>query len=376
MLYVWVPEGTAAWRWRTADQDWQSVPQWEQLLQATSTLNVQEVTVFFPTTSAQIVRLPMTRLRLRQLGQTGIRYLLEEHVLGSVDQFELRYVSHADDTITLLAIPQELIAHYLNILALGNWDIQALLPDFLLIPYQPEHASLWCDQQTQLLRMDEYWAVVAEDVSMIFSRLPAIQVVNVYGEVERSTQQIMTTLMLSSHQYPAQTLWIQQTHRHPFNMLPKRQESLISPYWRAVAAVLCFGIFVQITHNVLATWRYGQVVAQAKAQTEQQFRQWFPEETRIVNLRRQVEAHLKPEGGGDMIALSLLSRVGPALQQAQLVAQSVRYQNDQLELEISAGNLAVLESLRQQLSQQGLKAELGAVNSVGSEVSGLIKVQP
>lgn len=134
MLYVWMPEGAAAWRWRTADQDWQSAAQWEQLLQATASLNIKDVTVFFPTTSAQVVRLPMTRLRLRQLGQTGIRYLLEEHVLGSVEQFELRYVHHADDTMTLLAMPQELIAHYLNILALGNWNIQALLPDFLLIP--------------------------------------------------------------------------------------------------------------------------------------------------------------------------------------------------------------------------------------------------
>jgi general secretion pathway protein L len=115
---------------------------------------------------------------------------------------------------------------------------------------------------------------------------------------------------------------------------------------------------------------------QTKAQAEQQFKQWFPEETRIVNLKRQVEAHLKPTGGGDMVALSLLSRVGPALQQAQLVAQAVRYQNDQLELDITASNLAILESLRQQLNQQGLKAELGSVNPVGSEVSGLIKVQP
>jgi general secretion pathway protein L len=376
MLYVWMPEGAAAWRWRTADQDWQSAAQWEQLLQATASLNIKDVTVFFPTTSAQVVRLPMTRLRLRQLGQTGIRYLLEEHVLGSVEQFELRYVHHADDTMTLLAMPQELIAHYLNILALGNWNIQALLPDFLLIPYHAEQVSLWSDPQTQLLRIDEHWAVVAEDVAITLARLPNIQTVNLYGAVDASVEQELADLMLTTHHHPATSLWLTNTVRHAFNMLPKRQESLISPYWRTVAAVVCFGIVVQISHDVLATWRYGQVAMQTKAQAEQQFKQWFPEETRIVNLKRQVEAHLKPTGGGDMVALSLLSRVGPALQQAQLVAQAVRYQNDQLELDITASNLAILESLRQQLNQQGLKAELGSVNPVGSEVSGLIKVQP
>lgn len=376
MLYVWMPEGAAAWRWRTVDQDWQSAPQWEQLLQATASLNIKDVTVFFPTTSAQMVRLPMTRLRLRQLGQTGIRYLLEEHVLGSVEQFELRYVQHADDSMTLLAMPQELIAHYLNILALGNWNIQALLPDFLLIPYHAEQVSLWSDPQTQMLRMDEHWAMVAEDVTITFARLPQVQTVNIYGALDADSEQVLANLMLTTHHHAAQSLWLEQTSRHAFNMLPKRQESLISPYWRSVAAVLCFGLLVHITHDVLATWRYGQVASQTQAQAEQQFVQWFPEETRIVNLKRQVEAHLKPTGGSDMVALSLLSRVGPALQQAQLVAQAVRYQNDQLELEITASNLATLESLRQQLSQQGLKAELGAVNPVGSEVSGLMKVQP
>ncbi|MFA9204093.1 MAG: type II secretion system protein GspL, partial [Flavobacteriales bacterium] len=133
---------------------------------------------------------------------------------------------------------------------------------------------------------------------------------------------------------------------------------------------------VQILHDGLTAWRYQQVAEATQAQAEQQFRQWFPDEQRIINLRRQMEGRLQSNSEQDLTVLSLIGRVDPVLQQAQLVAQSIRYRDEVLELNIVASNLAALEQLRGQMDQQGLTAELGAVTSVGTDVSGLLRIKP
>ena len=89
-----------------------------------------------------------------------------------------------------------------------------------------------------------------------------------------------------------------------------------------------------------------------------------------------MEGRLQSNTEQDLTALSLIGRIGPVLQQAQLVAESVRYRDQVLELNIVATNLAALEQLRGQMSQQGLNAELGAVNSVGAQVSGVLRIKP
>ena len=140
MLYLWMPEGDAAWRWRVNATDvWQTAANWDELLQATATENQKEAIVFFPTSSTQILRQPMTRQQLRQIGPTGVRYLLEEYALLPIDQLAVHYqldTSLVDESehVNIMALPTSLVGQYQNIMALGVWRIQALLPDFLLVP--------------------------------------------------------------------------------------------------------------------------------------------------------------------------------------------------------------------------------------------------
>ncbi|MBC7751967.1 MAG: hypothetical protein H7Z73_09665, partial [Candidatus Saccharibacteria bacterium] len=98
-----------------------------------------------------------------------------------------------------------------------------------------------------------------------------------------------------------------------------------------------------------------------------QYRQWFPDEQKIIDLKKQMKGHLNGLGAVDMTALSILSRVGPALSQANLPAQKIHYASNagvgQLEMQINAPSLPALENLRSQIATQGLTAELGAVNS-------------
>lgn len=386
MLYLWMPEGDAAWRWRVNPNDyWQMAANWEALLQATAPENQTEAIVFFPTSSMQVLRQPMSRQQLRQIGATGVRYLLEEYALVSVDLLSVHYQLDkspldGSEHLNIMALPLSLLSQYQHIMALGIWRVQALLPDFLLVPapLSANEAQLIVHQQQRILRISDYIAYYADDLAVLLDYMPELTQLNIWGDTTLHDQTAMQGIagMATSMQDWATTnpLTDMQYIRHPYNILPKAKAAL-SGYWRAVAAVLLTTLLVQLTYDGVRTWRYNKIAEQTHAMAVQQYQSWFPQERRIVNLKNQLEGHLQSNASTDLNALALISRVGPSLQQANLPASQVQYRDNALELTILASGLPALESLRSQLSDQGLTAELGAVNPANGQVSGLIRVQ-
>ena len=382
MLHLWMPEGDAAWRWRvSAGDNWQMAANWEALLQATANDVQKEAIVFFPTNKAQMMRQMMTRQQLRQIGAGGVRYLLEEFALVSVDQLAVFYQLDVSEHLNIMALPASLIEQYQHVMALGKWRIQAYLPDFLLVPTPADllEAQLIINQQQRTLRTSDYMAYCADDLAILLDYMPELTHLNVWGDIEPKDQQAIDALIdlkTTTHQWTDTSFPLSdaQLIRHPYNVLPKTR-TVVSGYWRAAAAVLVVGLLIQMTYDSTRIWRYNKVADQVNAMAVQQYQSWFPEERRIVNLRQQFEGHLQDDSSTDLSALTLISRVGPLLQQANMPASQVQYRDNALELTVLASNFPALEALRSQFSEQGLKAELGSVNPANGQVSGLIRVQ-
>ena len=382
MLHLWMPEGDAPWRWRvSAGDNWQMAANWEALLQATANDAQKEAIVFFSTNKAQMMRQMMTRQQLRQIGAGGVRYLLEEFALVSVDQLAVFYQLDVSEHLNIMALPASLIEQYQQVMALGKWRIQAFLPDFLLVPTPADllEAQLIINQQQRTLRTSDYMAYCADDLAILLDYMPELTHLNVWGDIEPKDQQAIDALIdlkTTTHQWTDTLFPLSdaQLIRHPYNVLPKTR-TVVSGYWRAAAAVLVVGLLVQMTYDSVRIWRYNKVADQVNAMAVHQYQSWFPEERRIVNLRQQFEGHLQDDSSTDLSALTLISRVGPLLQQANMPASQVQYRDNTLELTVLASNLPALEALRSQFSEQGLKAELGSVNPASGQVSGLIRVQ-
>ncbi len=408
MLYLWMPEYVAisqdgssvanTFRWRITKphgvEGWQTALGWDALLAATAPENEQEVTVFFPTSSVQMLRQPMSRPQLRQLGTNGLRYLLEEYTLTPIDQLDVRH-QHRGNDLTVLAKPQQDVAALLASFGLTPWRVVAALPDFLLLPMVEGSATLLLDGINRILRLDESYAVSADNLDITLARLNDIKQIQVIGQLndaDRATldaQKAASGLDWQLLDIPVSSVFAIDgvTHKHPYNLTVNKQESGFSPYWKVVAAVLVGAIAVQMLYDAVRIWRYHGVEQATKAQAEQQYRQWFPDEQRIIDLKKQMKGHLNGLGAVDMTALSILSRVGPALSQANLPAQKIHFASNagigQLELQINAPSLPALENLRSQIATQGLTAELGAVNSAtkksdsdaSGQVSGTIRVK-
>ncbi len=385
MLYLWMPEGDAAWRWRV-DGDWQLAANWDALLQATAGENHKDVIVFFPSSKIQMLRQPMTRQQLRQLGVNGVRYMLEEYSLLPVDQLSIHHQFDADHQLNILGVPNADIQHYQQLLALGSWRIQALLPDFLLLPAPPakenaQTASLLLSQQQRILRVGEHMAYSADDLSVLLSYFPELTDLAVYGDLPPADRLLLQGRPDLLVDYVAAPVALPLTDtvylRHPFNVLPKSNDFKVSSYWRTIAAVFVVALLVQMLYDTVSIWRYHKVANQIAEQSVQHYKTLFPQDRSVsrANVESRFRSSLNSNKNIDMTALSLISRVGPLLQQANLSASQVQYRDNALELTVSASGLPALEALRKQMSDQGLNAKLGAVNPANGQVSGLVKVQ-
>ena len=92
-------------------------------------------------------------------------------------------------------------------------------------------------------------------------------------------------------------------------------------------------------------------------------------------LRSQFEYQLKMNKQADAQALSLLSRVGPVLMQQQIVANQVVYEANSLNMQLKANSAEALQTLTQQLNQQGFQVELGNIQPTTGGAIGMVKIQ-
>lgn len=383
MLYLWMPEGEGAWRWcnasGAAEGLWQTAQTWNELLQETTLEKSSQACVFFPSSALQISRHALSRQQVKQLGQNGVRYLLEDYALAPVETLTVRAWQSGPEELSVIGVPQGQIDIWLNALGLAPWQVMALLPDFLLIPLDtthPEIPTLYWSAHQQLWRGDEAYGLAVDDLALSLSRLPLPTNLNVVGVLDETAQQALAAhnIVWETVNWPLQPP--KQLQRHPFNVLAPTRQRTISPYWRAAAVVLLSLLLARMAYDGISGYYYTKEAKATRAQSVRQFRAWFPEEGRIVNLRRQVEAHRVAPVAAEPVVLKLISQVGPAVSQANVKLRELTFNGQALELTLDAPNLPSLDSLRGQLVSQGIKAELGSVNPAGSQVSGTLRVLP
>lgn len=382
MLYLCMPEGQGQWWWQLENNQWQSATSIEELIQAIQPVyQKKEAIVFFPQQSAQFFEQNLTKAQYKQLGQQGIQYLLEDYSIEPIEHLAIfHHFQH--EQISFMALSQQVRETYQQVLALLPWQVQALLPDFLLLP-EPEEGSLYIAQlgTRKLARWSALRGWNIEDVSLLKQLeipLHSMHLFQLDDEfVETLQQQFGDELEYRIRELPQVQLI--RARQHAFNALVKTKRAASSGlnYWKACAALLCAAVAVQVIFDGLRWWKYQSLATQTAALAVEQYQQWYPHESHITeqNLKKNFKSKLQLNAAADRQALQLISRVGPILQQNSLAAEQVTYQNNALSLNVLARNSETLQQLTEQFKQQGFNVELGAIRNQGSQVVGLIKVQ-
>ncbi|MEB6478508.1 type II secretion system protein GspL [Acinetobacter vivianii] len=379
MLHIWMPETNGTWYW-SAGENWLQANSLEQLIQDLQEHNGKEAVVYFPSRNAQMLQQAMTKVHYKQLGQEGIKYLLEEFVTLPIDQMKVVHHFHQDQ-VNILGVAQSTIETWQHALSLLPVQISAFLPDFLILPEPEQHEVVLVNLYDHLLVRENAWLGNSVDDLGLFLEFQPPETQFKFSNLNAAQMDSLATASSKDQrtEFSYQFEPLLKAKQHPLNVLPKSKnaETQWSGYWKAAAAVLLAVIVVQLGYDTLRWSKLKKVADQTAVQAIDQYKHWFGENIRVTeqNIKSQFESQLRMSQLGDTQALSLLSRVGPILMQKQIVAQQVSYDASTLAMSLKAKSADDLQGLTQQLNQQGFQAELGNVQADSVGAIGVVKVK-
>lgn len=416
MLHVWIrSQHSPLAVWHANTKEWQSVSGWQQLydIYGNSRNSSTSLCLYFPSSHLLQVDTKLNAAQLKQLGNTGKQYLFEETSLAPVEQLAVRQIgdTHAH---YLYALAENDIEAWQQSASLVGLSINALLPDFLLLPIPEEGAAqqvtLYQDQYTALLRQSQYQGLAVNYLPLIFERLPHLSEVCILpsiqsvdpasisapidafddladdssnlqktnvesGLISDSTTETSiateTATLLAEQQILSTPLSIvpipiEIPERHALNFFVKSSETKLSPYLRVAMMVALSALVLQMATDGLQIYRYNLAADATQRATAEQYQSWFPDEilnTNRTKLQVQMQPKLRSDSQESASHLAVLGRISPLIKQSSLHAQSLVMEPSALSFTLIAPDRGSLDKFASTLTAQGIQASLERVNS-------------
>lgn len=387
MIHIWLPTQHAALRlWQQTTQTWQTADDWQTLatlanLQTTQSAKLQAC-LYFPSVSLLTIQPTLSASQLNALGDTGRRYLFEDISIGSVDDLQVKIqptVSNSE-LPALFGLHAADIHSWINAASLAGIEIIALVPDFLLLPtidnridtsmntraIPTTSAVYYQDADTQLLKLHTYHGMAVSFLPLVITKLPMLETLYLTGfHDETVAQQLASMPNLSIESSELLPTPIKDPVRHFFNFATIKGKTTLAPYAKVIALVTVCALLTAFVVDALRWYYYNQAQKQAATLLAQQYAQWFPNEplSSKLTLQRQLSGKLTTQQSATPNVLETLSSIQPVLQQYQLTAKQLNFQNNHLQLQLLSSSNDSLNKAVNDMVNKGIKAKLGSVDA-------------
>lgn len=383
MIHIWLPTQHAALRlWQQTTQTWQTADDWQTLatlanLQTTQSAKLQAC-LYFPSVNLLTIQPTLSASQLNALGDTGRRYLFEDISIGSVEDLQVKIQPTATNSElpALFGLHAADMHSWINAAALAGIEIVALLPDFLLLPtidtsmntraIPTTSAVYYQDADTQLLKLHTYHGMAVSFLPLVLTKLPMLETLYLTGFHDETVAQQLASMpnlsIASSELLPTP---IKDPVRHFFNFATIKGKTTLAPYAKVIALVTVCALLTAFVVDALRWYYYNQAQKQAATLLAQQYAQWFPNEplSSKLTLRRQLSGKLTTQQSATPSVLQTLSSIQPVLQQYQLTAKQLNFQNNHLQLQLLSSSADSLNKAVNDMVNKGIKAKLGSVDA-------------
>lgn len=309
--------------------------------------------------------------------------LLEEELTQDIELLHCSLLQLQGDKACVAVIEHRRMQQIVDWLAMANITSARVLPDWAALPENSLliaadrvlcHQQGWHGFSTEmalasvLLQADSYHDEMARSESpapewQVFSAqpltdYPALLTALAGDELARDAHTLMVkdinTLALTTPSAAIASNATLLTGRWRLRTDVRRQWRR----WRPLAFTAALLLSLLTVERAVALWSVAQQSAQARQAAEQQFRQLFPEQKRIVNLRAQLNAALREtqSASSTQELLVLLPAIAQALDSAALATPvsvlNLRFDQPRQEvrLKLRAGNFSDFDTLRRQLA--------------------------
>lgn len=328
--------------------------------------------------------------RSRAKAVAAVPYMLEESLAGSVDELEFRLLHWARGGVSKVAVmSRETVDQWQEALAGFPDRTDALVPDYLLLPFHSEgRCTLAADGEGRVvIRTGELDGLVINEPELDLwweetghSGIPVAvnDAEHARYLIERSGDMV-SEWRIGRH-FPE---WLQHGHQVPDNADLLRHgadsaDAQASRRWMAAAGVL-IGLAIAIRVGVDG-YQYFTLKAEERRldqQIEATLKQAFPDVTRIVDPKAQMEqrlVELKGRTGGSGF-LSLLGIVADAIPGSNATLEEITFRNAVLLVTCRTTDFQALDRLQQRFAAHpGVTVELVSSGSRENSVNGRFRL--
>ncbi|MDH4585343.1 type II secretion system protein GspL [Pseudomonas sp. BN415] len=314
------------------------------------------------------VRLPTQKGRwLRQ----ALPFAVEELLAEDVESFHLGLGGAlADGRHRVFAVRRSWLAGWLELAGKLGPKPAAIQIDADLLP----------EQGTQLLWLEQRWLLGGEgstrlgfdeqDWTYLRDACPAPR--SAYAPAERNTLDGVDEWHEASDAYG----WLaaqkgSDLAQGEFTLKEERQRW---SRWKPLLGLVGLWLLLQWSFNLIQAWQLQRQGDTYAAANEALYRELFPQDNKLVNLRAQFDQHLaEASSSGQGRLLALLGQAAQALiaEGAQVRVQQLDFSETRgdLALQVQAPGFDALERLRERLIGSGLSVQMGSASRDPSGVS-------
>ena len=324
---------------------------------ALENLNLEEceVTVVIPGDQVTTLMTPVPKGSRRLLAQ-ALPYLLEDELAAPVESLHIVATTKpdADGKLLCAIIDRSLLERHLERLSKHDIAASIMIPNYWTLPKS---------NRPQISQKNHHLLV----------RLGSDEGITLPATSEKS---LLLTLLpeFSDQQLNDIPQWhAKGKNSAPLNLLqgefaPAGEKSHLG-WIKPMAITVAFFLAIFIAYSLISGWYFNQQASEIAKQSEAQYKKLFPNDKRIVDIRRQMQAHLN--NNTDQQSSSLFFELLNAFSSAKDpdsepgTIRNIRFDQDRgsMQIEIQSGSINYANALQNKLQSNGIEAEVLSANS-------------
>ena len=373
------------------------------LLGTRAALDPDEIVVLVPTELCLSLQCMVPGRTTGQM-RRALPFVVEEFLASDVENLHLAHGPlRRGQAAACLALDRRHIEGWLA--ALGRIGVVPghLVPAGMLLPSAPDRVALLFDGEAVLARTPgQALATDAEQLVFVLSTAVSemgtgdedgeIEVLAINGQLapidraqveQNATKRIRWTSEETDETTLAYLAKMWRSAPPNVDLLqgefaPPRRRSAAWQRWRAVAALaglwVLVGLAADVTKGAWASHRAGQLGEEATAL----YREYFPGDRRVQNIKRQMAQHLGDVGASGPGFIPLVGFLGKALEKsadAELLSLGFTDARSELAVDLTLPGYEALETLKNELSSSSLETDISSAEQQEKRVRARLKIR-
>ncbi|RUO23635.1 type II secretion system protein GspL [Aliidiomarina iranensis] len=317
-----------------------------------------------------------------------IPYALEDEIAEDIEQLHFFWpdMLPKESAIPVFVVRRDQVERWLNQLSGAGLHTTVMYPDIFLLPLQQNVWSMavfpGAFGKEWVIRQDAWRGIVLEPelaMGMQPEENEVLTEISAFGDIEWPqppapliAKDPALPLQLAVHSQPQSVNILQGDYQ--LHSGGKKDYSFLK-FPSIAAAVFLALLFVNEWMGAVALEREAELV---RSQYEELYRQTFPEDSRIVDIRSQLAQKVGTGGAGNPgQVLQILQQLQPAFNDVPMQLTMLQYDHSRGELRMQANgeNFQSFERFSRIAREQNLDVNQGQLNSRGGQINGTIIVR-